>query len=93
MLIKVYYCELRPVVIILPVYISLDESTSPNDVKPAASGKLVNGFRPPLIFSIRISLPLSLLPGQRWTHLATQSGRRVNHSDGLERILQLMSRQ
>ena len=43
MLIKVYYCELRPVVIILPVYISLDESTSPNDVKPAASGKLVNG--------------------------------------------------
>ena len=31
---------------------------------------------------------LYLLPGRRWTHLATQSGRRVNHSDGLERILQ-----
>jgi len=29
--------------IILPVYISLGQSTGPNDVKPPASGKLVNG--------------------------------------------------
>ena len=29
--------------IILPVYVSLGQSTGPNDVKPAALGKLVNG--------------------------------------------------